>query len=174
MDRLPFPRIVRCNKTKGRSPSSSAVMLTVDPKPMYVHTILDSFPCWNWRKARYSIVWTPIRYMTLHLIDYRAAASLCYRISRRITVFMCEQKPYPQFRSHDRICALQGEIWSKRNVDSEPWTACFHTDKLTFTALVRLWTGPFSVQAYKLLRTRVSITPFVTYKQLWIPCFWVP
>ena len=31
MDWLPFPHIVRCNKTKGRSPSSSAVMLTVEP-----------------------------------------------------------------------------------------------------------------------------------------------
>ena len=37
MDWLPFPRIVRCNKTKGRSLSSSAVMLTVEP--VYVHTL---------------------------------------------------------------------------------------------------------------------------------------
>ena len=80
---------------------------------MYVHIILDSFLCWNWRKARSSVVWTPIRHMTLHVIDYRGAASLCYRISRRITVFMCEQKPYPLFCPHDRICALQTKSGQK-------------------------------------------------------------
>ena len=50
---------------------------------------------------------------TLHVIDYRGAASPCYRISRRITVFMCEQKPYPLFRPHDRIYALQTKSGQK-------------------------------------------------------------
>ena len=78
---------------------------------MYVHTILDSFLCWNWRKARSSVVWTPIRHMTLHVIDYRGAASLCYRIARRI--IMCEQKPYPLFCPHGRIYSLQTKSGEK-------------------------------------------------------------
>ena len=41
------------------------------------------------------IVWTPIRYATLHFRELRGAASLCYRNRAKITVLMCEQKPYP-------------------------------------------------------------------------------
>ena len=92
---------------------------------MYVHTILDNFLCWNWRKARSSVVWTPIRHMTLHVIDYRGAATLCYRISRRITVFVWTKalSSIPSPRSYLRPA---NKIWSKTNADSEPWTACFH------------------------------------------------
>ena len=37
----------------------------------------------------------PLRYMTLHFRDRRGAASLRYRNRAKITVVMCEQKPYP-------------------------------------------------------------------------------
>ena len=40
-------------------------------------------------------VWTPIRYVTLHLRVRVGAASLRYRNRAEITVLMWEQKPYP-------------------------------------------------------------------------------
>ena len=36
----------------------------------------------------------PILYVTLHFLDRRGAASLCYRNRSEITVNICEQKPY--------------------------------------------------------------------------------
>ena len=48
------------------------------------------------QKLSGSIVWTPIRYVTLQFGDRRGAASPCYRNCAEITVLhMCEQKPYP-------------------------------------------------------------------------------
>ena len=48
------------------------------------------------QKLSGSIVWTPIRYVTLQFRDRRGAASLHYRNRAEITVlYMCEQKPYP-------------------------------------------------------------------------------
>ena len=41
------------------------------------------------------IIWTPLRYVTLHFRDRRSTASLCYRNLAEITVLMREQKPYP-------------------------------------------------------------------------------
>ena len=41
-----------------------------------------------------SIVWTPIRYMTLHFRDRRGAASLRHGNRAATTVLVCEQKPY--------------------------------------------------------------------------------
>ena len=46
------------------------------------------------QKLSGSIVWTPIRYVTLQFGDRRGTASLCYRNRTVITVLMCEQKPY--------------------------------------------------------------------------------
>ena len=50
----------------------------------------------SWRHGKLSdIVWTPIpRYVTLHLRDGRGAASRLCRNRAKITVHMCEQKPY--------------------------------------------------------------------------------
>ena len=48
------------------------------------------------QKLSNSIVWTPIRYVTLQFRDRRGATSLCYRNRAEITVlYVCEQKPYP-------------------------------------------------------------------------------
>ena len=48
------------------------------------------------KKLSDSIVWTPIRYVTLQFRDRRGAASPCYRNRAEITVlYVCEQKPYP-------------------------------------------------------------------------------
>ena len=59
----------------------------------FVDTILDSFSC---RYEKLScIVWTPIRYVNLRFRDRRGADSLRYRNRAKITVLMCEQKPYP-------------------------------------------------------------------------------
>ena len=41
------------------------------------------------------VVWTPIRYVTLHFRDQRGAASLRYRNGAKITFLKCEQMPYP-------------------------------------------------------------------------------
>ena len=41
------------------------------------------------------MIWTPIRYVTLHFRDGRGVASLRYRHRAEITILMCEQKPYP-------------------------------------------------------------------------------
>ena len=41
-----------------------------------------------------SIVWTPIRYVTLHFRDRRGAASLRHGNRAATTVLVCEQKPY--------------------------------------------------------------------------------
>ena len=57
-----------------------------------VLTIPHSF---SWRYQKLSgIVWTPIRYVTLHSSDRRGVASLRYRNRAQITVLMCKQKPY--------------------------------------------------------------------------------
>ena len=60
---------------------------------LYTHYILDSFSCRHEKLS--SIVWTPIRYVTLHFRDQRGAASLRYRNSAAKTVLMRVQKPYP-------------------------------------------------------------------------------
>ena len=41
------------------------------------------------------LLWTPIRYVTLHFRDRRGAAPLRYRNRAKITVLTCEQKLYP-------------------------------------------------------------------------------
>ena len=41
-----------------------------------------------------STVWTSIRYVIFHLTDRRGVASLRHRNRAKITVFMCERKPY--------------------------------------------------------------------------------
>ena len=57
----------------------------------YVHTIPDSFAC---RHVQLSgVVWTPIRYVTLHLRDRRGAALLCYRYRPENTVLRCKRHP---------------------------------------------------------------------------------
>ena len=56
---------------------------------------LDCFSCPNEKVLLSGIVWTPIRYVTLHFRDQRGAASLRYRNGAKITVLMCEQMPYP-------------------------------------------------------------------------------
>ena len=53
----------------------------------------EYFSCWHEKLS--SIVWTPIRYVTLHFRDPRSAASFHHRKHAKITVLMCEQKPYP-------------------------------------------------------------------------------
>ena len=42
-----------------------------------------------------AIVWTPIQYVTLHFQNQPSAGSLRYRNHAKITVLLCEQKPYP-------------------------------------------------------------------------------
>ena len=71
--------------------------MTVDKG--YVHTMPDIFSC---RHQRRQPVHTapkcgikPIQYVTLHFRDPRGAASLRYRNRAKVTVVMCEQKPYP-------------------------------------------------------------------------------
>ena len=58
----------------------------------FVHTILDSFLCVVTKSYP---VWSPIRFLNLRFRDRRGADSLRYRNRAKITVLMCEQKPYP-------------------------------------------------------------------------------
>ena len=61
----------------------------------YGHTFSDSFSRRHEKLS--SIVWTPIRYVTLHIRDRRdlRAAPLRYRNRAEFTGLICEQKPYP-------------------------------------------------------------------------------
>ena len=64
-------------------------------------------------------VWTPIRYVTLHLRDRVGAASLRYRNRAEITVLMWKQKPYPVWtdgRTEERMlfvwqCEHLSDMW---------------------------------------------------------------
>ena len=58
------------------------------------------------------IEWTPIGYVTFHFRDRCVAAYLRYRNRAEITVFMCEQKPYP--------------VWFPRRRKSSP-VECEHS-----------------------------------------------
>ena len=58
---------------------------------VFVHTRPDSFSC-RYEKILYN--GTPIRYVNLYFKDRRGADSLRYRNRAKITVLMCEQKPY--------------------------------------------------------------------------------
>ena len=49
-----------------------------------------------------SIVWAPIQYVTLQFQDQHSAGSLHYRNHAKITVHMCEEKPYPMRFSYRR------------------------------------------------------------------------
>ena len=60
----------------------------------FVNIIADSFS-YRHEQNSFSVVWTPIRYVTLHFRDRRGVASLRYSNRAEITVLMCEQKPYP-------------------------------------------------------------------------------
>ena len=84
------------NKTKNKSSRSIKAQL-LEANLGYVHTIADIFPC-RYEKLP-SIVWTPIRYVTLHFRNRRETASLRYRNRAEITVVTCEQNPYPVWLS---------------------------------------------------------------------------
>ena len=55
------------------------------------------------------IVWTPIRYVTLHFRDRRGPVSLRYWNHPEITVLMCEQKPYPVWFGANTTAILHSE-----------------------------------------------------------------
>ena len=57
----------------------------------------------------------PVRYVTLHLWDWRGAASLRYRNRAEITVLKCEQRPNP--------------VWFSRRRKSYP-TQCEHNQRV--------------------------------------------
>ena len=59
----------------------------------YGHTFSDRFSCRH--EKLFGIVWTPIRYVTLHIRDRRGVAWLRDRNRAELTGLMCEQKPYP-------------------------------------------------------------------------------
>ena len=60
-------------------------------------------PIWfSWRRKSCPIVWTPLRYFTLHFRDRRGAASVRYRNRAARAVFMCEQKLNPRWFSWRR------------------------------------------------------------------------
>ena len=70
---------------------------------------------WLWHEKLSSIVWTPILSVTLHFRDRCGAASLCYRKRAKITVLMCQQKPYSVWfpcrrKSYPLDCEPRGGI----------------------------------------------------------------
>ena len=75
------------------------------------HTRPDSFLC---RHETFSgIVWTPIRYVTLHFKRSARYSFTRYRNRAEISVLICEQKPYPLWflcwrKSDPVLCA---KIW---------------------------------------------------------------
>ena len=73
----------------------------------YVHTIPDSFAC---RHVQLSgVVWTPIRYVTLHLRDRRGAALLSYRYRPENTVVCVNRGPI-QYGFHAGAKAIRYSV----------------------------------------------------------------
>ena len=73
----------------------------------YVNTILDSFLCRHENLSR--IVWTPLRYMTLHFRDRRDTASFRYRNRAEITVFISKQKAFDMVSYRSKSYPVQHE-----------------------------------------------------------------
>ena len=99
-------------KPSRRKSSRNTVFHQISPwTPIYgyVQTVADSISCRH--RKLLGIVWTPIRYVVLHLRERRGADSLCYRNRAEITVFICEQKPYPVWFSC-RPERLSGIVWT--------------------------------------------------------------
>ena len=88
-----------CDSSPQRSARRSFAPLNIlrrNHRPLYVGTeALPGMVFAPAQKLSGSIVWAPIRYVTLQFRDWRGTASSL----AEITVLVCEQKPYPVWLS---------------------------------------------------------------------------
>ena len=91
-----------CKKTDlGWYPTSAEVTGTkISCYCKYSLTLSDSFSCPH--EGLSGVIWTPIRYETLHFRDRCGVASLRYKHRAEITVLMSAQKSYPVWFSYRR------------------------------------------------------------------------